>query len=139
MYQGLGYELSQVMPQVIATGLLVETFTAQAPSNAQTTTGAPTGSYVPVSGLINIPCMSAVQSLTGIEPTEIRDLEEILAKAPRHVMLNADYTALLAGWRNGWQAVITYPDGTVTTYMIIGCETDSACTHSRVEVSEVSV
>jgi hypothetical protein len=133
------YEVSQVMKQVISTGLLVERFTAQSPDGIQTSTGAPSGNFANVAGLVNIPCMSSVQSNTGIAPTEIRQLEEILARAPRHVMLNADYTQLLAGWRNGWRAVIAYPDGTVTTYIIMGVETDSQTTHSRVEVSEVSL
>ena len=127
------------MPQVISTGLLDELFTAQKPDGGQTSTGASDGNFLDVPGLINIACNAAVQSSTGISPTEIRELEEILAKAPRHVMLDADYTALLAGWRDGWRAVVTYPNGVVTTYILIGVETDSQTTHTRVELSEVSV
>ena len=133
------YEIEQVMPQVISTGLLDELFTAQKPDGGQTSTGAPSGTFMNVAGLVNIACNSAVQAMTGIAPTEMRELQEILAKAPRHVMLDDDYTALLAGWRDGWQAVITYPNGIVTTYIIMGVETDSQTTHTRLELSEVSV
>lgn len=139
VYQGIQFAIANVMPAVINTGLLVERFTAQKPDDGQTSTGAPDGGYIDVPGLIGIACNSAVQSMVGIDPTEIRQLEDILARAPRHVMLDADYTALLAGWRSGWRAVVTYPDGTVTHYIIMGVETDSVVTHTRVELSEVSV
>lgn len=146
MYQGLAYRISAVMPIVIRTGLLVELFTARRPAidvatgnPAVTSTGALSGNFEDVAGLINIVCNSAVQSMGGIAPTEMRELQEVLKKAPRHVMLDADYTAMLAGWRAGWQAIVAYPDGTITTYIIMGVETDSQTTHTRVELSEVTI
>ena len=139
MYQGLNFEIASVMPQVIDTGLLDSFFTAQAPDGAQTSTGAPSGNYVDVIGLQQIPCNDAVQSTGGISPTEVRELKEIMDKAMRHVMLDAYYPALTVGWRAGWRAVVTLPDGTSQTYDIIGCETDSQVTHTRVELMEVTV
>ena len=139
MYQGLAYELENVMPQVIFTGLLDALFTAMAPDGLTTPAGAPSGNFVPVAGLTNVACNSAVQSMLGIAPTEMRGLEEVLAKAPRHVMLDGDYYALLAGWREGWQCQVTDNTGNTLTYLIMGVESDSQSTHSHVEVSEVSV
>lgn len=127
------------MPLVVATGLLVDVFTAQQPDAGQTSTGANSGGYTNVIGLDSIPCMAAVNSMSTIAPSELRQVKEILDKAPRHVMLDANYPAIIDGWRAGWRAVVVYPDGTSTVYDIIGAETDSQTSHTRVELNKVSV
>ncbi len=54
-------------------------------------------------------------------------------------MLDADYPAIYAGWRDGWRAVIAYPDGRNTIYDIKGAESDAQVTHTRLTLIEVSV
>lgn len=134
MNQSFAPEIAAVMPAVIATGLLNSLMTVQAPDGNLGPSGAQSGVFVEVPGLSNIRCNDAVQSINNIDPTELKDLAEIMDKAPRHVTLDAVYQSLVDGWRNGWRAVV---DGVV--YDIIGAENDSQLTHTRVEVVLVSV
>ena len=139
MYQGLDFQIAGIMNKVIQTGLLRESCVIQEPDGATTSTNAPSGNYVNVVGLDSIFCTSAVESNRNVTPNEERSLPQIEDTALRHVMLDANYPAILAGWRNGWRAIITYPDGTVTAYDIKGAETDSQTTHTRMKLQEVTV
>jgi hypothetical protein len=133
MFQGLDYDIAQVM--VEATDPELDQFpslcTIQEPSGTLGSSGAPSGTYIAVSGLVDIPCKDGVE--TGIQATEARAMAEILAKGLRHVALNAYYSAVITGWRDGWQAVV---DGTV--YNILGVETDSLRTQTRLKLQLVT-
>ena len=117
------------MPQAIATGLFVSLFTAQKPSGNLGPSGAPDGTYVNVSGLVDIPCTAPPPSDARIQATEVRELEVIISSQLKHVLLNGYYPALESGIQSGWQAII---DG--TTYICLGAESDSQGQLTRVEV-----
>lgn len=134
MNQSLQPEILQVMPQAFATGLFVSLATFQQPDGLQGPTGGPSGAYVPVEGLVSIPCMNAPASIALIQATETRSVTDILAKGLRHVALNGYYPAVLTGWRAGWQVAI---DG--VAYDILGAEPDSQRTQTRLELQLVSL
>lgn len=131
MNQGLTYELDAVMPAATLTGLFVSSCTIQQPDGNYGQSGAPSGVFVDVAGLINIPCVDAVPSMMRVQATEAKSLQEILAKGFRHVLLNDYYPQLVEMQTTnegqdvtavslGWRAVI---DG--MNYDILGAEPDS--------------
>jgi len=135
MNQSLSYELDGIMPAVIATGLLVSMFTAQMPSSDLGGTGAPDGTYANVLGLVNIACTAPPYNFsdTSIRADEMKAIPEIAATGPLHVLLDANYPLLNAGWRGGWRCLI---DG--TNYDILGVESDSQSKMTRVSVRLVT-
>ncbi len=135
MNQQISYELDAIMPAVIDTGLLVSLFTAQEPSTVLGGTGAATGAYADVAGLVNIACTAPPYAFgdASIRATEMKTLAEIEAAGFLHVLLDSIYPALDAGWRGGWRAVI---DG--TNYDIMGVEHDSQGKMTRVSVRLVT-
>lgn len=122
-----------VMPQVRATGLLVSLFTARAPSGTMGATGAPSGEYSDVVGLVDIPCTSPPESVGSIRATEMRQVAEIAAAEFHHVLLDDYYPNLDNGWRDGWLCAI---DGTL--FNIKGVESDSQSQMTRVCVDRVT-
>jgi hypothetical protein len=140
MMQGLAADLSAVMPEVIASGLLVSLFTAQAPSGVYGATGAPDGTYANVAGLVNIPCTSPPISDSRLLAGEVKALAEIAASEFHHVLLDAYYPAIDAGWRDGWRCTIASPPDMVPyAFDIKGYEGDSQSKMSRVAVQLVTV
>ncbi len=135
MNQQISYELDAIMPAVIDTGLLVSLFTAQEPSTVLGGTGAATGTYADVAGLVGIACTAPPYAFgdAAIRATEMKTLSEIESAGFLHVLLDSIYPALDAGWRGGWRAVI---DG--TDYDIMGVEHDSQGKMTRVSVRLVT-
>ncbi len=135
MNQSLSYELDGIMPAVIATGLLVSLFTAQAPGSVLGGTGAPDGTYANVLGLVDIRCTAPPYSFsdTGIKADEMKAVPEIAAEGFLHTLLEGYYPLLAAGWRSGWRCLI---DG--TNYDILGVESDSQSKMTRVSVRLVT-
>lgn len=129
MYQGLTQELAMVMPNAVATGLFVSLFTALMPDGGLGPSGAPDNNYIPVTTLTNIPCTAPPPSEARIQSTELKGLEEILASGLKHVLLSGYYPALETANASGWQCLI---DG--VTYDVIGGESDSQKTQTRMEV-----
>lgn len=133
--------IQQVMPAVIATGLLVSLFTAQEPVPTVGPTGAVEFDYVDVAGLVGIPCTAPPPSPTDIQATEVRALEEITASELHHVLLNGYYPTLDAGWRgenaDGKGAWIALIDG--AQYEIAGVESDSQSQMTRLKVKLATV
>ena len=127
MNQAIHYDITQVMPEALATGLFVSLFTAQQPDGVFGSTGAPDGGYINVVGLVNIPCMSPPLSEARISANEMKTIEEVAATELHHVLLNSWYPTLDAGWRNGWRCIV---DG--TAYDILGVESDSQMQMTRV-------
>lgn len=134
-------DVSQVMPAAVATGLFVSTVTVQQWDGTLGASGAPDKSeahWTNISGLINIAAMVAPPS-TGITATENKSAAEILAEGWRHILLDSNYPALLAGWRQGWRLKETNSvTGLTTTYDIRGVEADSQGQMTRVMVQKVT-
>ena len=127
MYQGLTYELEEVMQEAIDTGLFVSLCTIEQPPATVGPSGAidPTAAWPDVAGLIDIPCM-----YEPIKSSERKSLEEILAVNMRHVLLDGYYPTIVARWR----AVI---DG--VTFDILGAEADSQSKMTRMDVQVVAL
>ena len=132
--------IARVMPAAIASGLLVSLCTIQKPAGTYNPGGSPTGDYANVAGLINIPCMDAVESQGSIQATEVQALAEIQSKGIRHVFLSGYYPDIISaatvvtGVGAGWRAVV---DG--IAYDLLGAEPDSQSTQTRLHLQLVSV
>ena len=125
----MGYTLPQVMPAAIATGLFDSLCTIQQPDGILIDAGQPSGNYVNVSGLVNIPCMAPPMSEARIQADEMRALEEIQAMRPLHVLLSGYHPSIEDGVSKGWIAVV---DGEVLT--LLGAESDSQRQMTRLSV-----
>lgn len=133
-YQGLGRDIAAVMPLAVATGLFVSVCSAYAPTGALTASGAPTGTYAPVSGLQNIPCMSAPTSDSRITATETKAESEVISANSNHVLLAGYYPTFPTGTDEAWQVHI---DGVV--FDLLGAESDSQSTQTRLNVQVVQI
>lgn len=135
MYQGIAYDIEQVMPEAVATGLFTSLCTIQALDNTYGPSGAQIQNWVNVPGIIGIPCMDDPPSEGRIQSTEVKDLAEIMNLNLRHVLLSGYYPQILTAWR----AQITEADGvTIINYDIMGAESDSQGQMTRMEVREVT-
>lgn len=82
-------DLDGVMAAALATGLLSSLCTIQQPDGLFGPSGAPSGTYADVSGLVGIRCQAApIGVLSG---TEQRIPPEILSRQPTHVLLESYY------------------------------------------------
>lgn len=136
MNQSLAYEVSQVMPQAVATGSFTSLATIQKPDGLLGPSGAPSGTYTNVPGLVNIPCMDAVPSMARVQATEVKALADIMSKGLRHMLLNGYYPESTPDGQipSYWRAVV---DG--ITYDILGVEHDSQGTQTRLELQLVTL
>ena len=125
MNQGIQYEISQVMPQAYAIGLFVSLCTIQRPSGNLDAAGYPDGAWANVAGLVNIPCMDAPPSQARVQSTEIKGLAETLAVAPRHVLLNGYFPAIVPQDRAVVDSVV---------FDVLGSESDSQSGQTRMEL-----
>jgi hypothetical protein len=133
IYQGLQLEIAAVMPAALATGLFVSLATFQAPDGLTGSSGEPSNAYINTD-LVDIPCMNAPISDARIEALELKALQEIEASSLRHVLLNAWYPQIEDGAANGWRCVV---DG--VTYDLLGSESDSQGTQTRIELKLASI
>lgn len=127
------------MPRAVATGLFVSVCTIKAPSGTFGPSGAPDGSYVTVAGLEAIACMDAPTSIIRITAAEAETMEMSTSEDTEHVLLDTRYPTLEAGWRAGWHAELTGPDGTERVVDIIGVECDSQFQMTRMRVQKFSI
>jgi hypothetical protein len=143
--QSLTYEIDNVMIEAIATNLFTSLATIQSPdleiNPDGTTTGTGSNTYSNV--YVDIPCMDTAPSSMRVQATEVRDLQEIMSKGFRHVLLNqyfADAPAVVGnpvqpGWSGkGYRMIV---DG--IPYTILGGENDSQNQMTRVELQLVTV
>ena len=128
IYQGLSYEIAGVIPAVSHAGLWPSLCTIQQPTGALGASGAPANTFQDVAGMVNIPCTDAPPMPSRIQSTEVKALEEIMARQIRHVVLSGPYPALEAGVAAGWRAVIDE-----VVYDIMGAEGDSHAQMTRME------
>ena len=128
----LAYEISQVIVEAVATGLFVSVCSIQQPSGLLTADGSPDGTWTAVAGMQGIACMNAPTSEIRITADEKKTSREIESDNNAHV--------LLAGWypqiqtQTNWRAVI---DG--APYDILGAESDSQMTMTRMKIIKVTV
>ena len=134
MNQNLTYEINAVMPAALNTLLFPSLCTIQQPDGNFNPDGTPSNAFVNISGLVNIPCIDSVPSIARVQATEVKDLEEIMSKAYRHVLLNDYYLALNTAAGLGWRAIV---DG--VTYDLLGGEPDSQSQMTRLELQLVTV
>jgi hypothetical protein len=124
--------VSQVMPKVVASGLLVSTCVIQAPSGAVTAYNQPDGTFVDI---LTAQCEDAPLGFGGgIDANETKQLSDTLAGGYRHVFLAAYYPQIPTGTGSGWRAVI---DGTV--YDLLGAENDSQRSQTRLRLQLVTI
>jgi hypothetical protein len=131
MNQDFSYEFAAVVPTVVAAGLCVSLCTIRMPDGLLVDAGQPSGTYVDVPGLVDIPCVAPPMNEARLQATEIKALEEIQAFSPKHVWLSGYFPQLDPGpgVEQGWIAVI---DGNV--YDIMGAEPDSQKQMTRMGV-----
>lgn len=136
MYQGIQADIDAVMVEAVATGLFVSLCTIQQPDGIVDPAGAPSGDFVDVSGLVNIPCMNAPLDDGSIAATEAKELEEIASKGFKHILLNGYYPQATPDDQipTNWRAIIDS-----VTYDILGVEHDSQHQMTRMEVELVQV
>jgi len=132
MQQGFSYALSAIMPLAVQTGLFISLATFYAPVQTQGVTGNFIGTFAAVSGMVNIPCMDAPD---GFSATERKSVPDVLAERFRHVLLTGWYPlASNAAAGLGWQVDV---DG--TRYDLLGAESDSQHTMTRLKLQRVTV
>lgn len=127
-------QIQSVMPTVIASGLLVSLCTIQQPDGNTGPTGGPSGVYVNVAGIVNIPCIAAPLEVASIQATEMKAVEEIAATAPLHVLLDGWFPQIENGVAAGWIAVI---DG--TSFDLLGAESDSQGQMTRLKLKVTQI
>jgi len=128
--QSLIFDLQETIDTVATMGLFVSLCTIQRRPNppAVDASGWPTytSDYTNVAGLVNIPCMDAVEATAkpdkyGVARTPV----EFQTMAYYHILLNGYYPAIL-------QRDVAIVDG--TTYMIEAVESDSQHVMTRLAV-----
>ena len=129
MQQGLGYEIAAVMPTALASGLFVSLCTIEQPDGVLIDAGQPSGNYVPVAGMINIPCMAPPESSIRINASEVKSEANIQSFSELHVLLNGWFPALEDGVSMGWRAIV---DG--VSFDVMGAESDSQGQMTRMVV-----
>ena len=145
-YQGIQDDINQVMREVIASGVQVSTIQFQKPDGTFGPSGAPSGNFINVPGLVDkftgssaITCMDSPLAPGTISALEAKALTEIESQGIRHVSLNGYYPAVVANWQSenadmNWRAVISG-----VKYEVFGVETDSQHTQTRVKLRIVLV
>jgi hypothetical protein len=118
-----------VMTAAVASGLFVSLCTIQQPDGVLIDAGQPSGVFVNVDGLVNIPCTAPPEANVRITASEVKSQENIQSFSELHVLLDSWYPALENGVAMGWRAVI---DG--VPYDVMGAESDSQGVITRMVV-----
>ena len=132
--------IPSVMVRANASGLFVSLCSIMQPDGVLIDAGQPSGNYIPVTGLQNIPCTAPPMSTVRLQAQEIRSMDDIQAMSPQHVLLSGWYPTIRLGVSQGWIAQI---DG--DTYILapgltlMGAESDSQSQMTRLAVRFASV
>lgn len=143
MYQGLDYDFDGVMEAAADSGLYTWLCTITQPPAVFGPSGAPdpTAAYVPVAGLIDLPADVSPSGIgEAVQPTEVKELAEILEKNILHVSFLGFYPTIQQDWR----ALMRQPDGQggylpAIEYDIVGTENSSQQRQTRLSVQVVTV
>lgn len=140
MNQGIDGSIKAVMAEVLKSGLLSSLCTITVPPHVYDAGGAPdpAAPYLPLAMHQNIPCTDPPLSI-GDTPaaSELKDLAEIMAKNSLHVLLGGFYPAIIPDYR-ALIAPKSNPSATVE-YDIVGVESDSQNTQTRLAVQRVTI
>ena len=131
--------IAGVMPAARATGLFVSLATFQVPSGVVFDNGMPDGSYIDFAGLVGIQCQNAPSGGAGgnIQATQVKAQPEDLFLNKSHVLLAGFYPDAETAWRLGGRMIV---DGLIyANGDILGVESDSQSTQTRVEVRVATV
>jgi len=146
MYQGIEADLQQAATEAFDSGLYVSTIQFKQPDGNFGPSGAPSGDYVNVPGLVDlitgvsaIGCMDSPLSPGTISALEAKSLTDIESEGIRHVSLNGYYPQVVSNWQGenenmNWRAVIDS-----VNYEVFGVERDSQKTQTRVKLRIVLV
>ena len=118
-----------VVPLVVNSGLADSLCSIMQPDGVLIDAGQPSGNYLPIDGLQNIPCTAAPMSSVRLQATEVRAMDDIQSFAPLHVWLSGYFPTIKQGVSQGWVAMI---DG--ETLMLLGAESDSQRQMTRLAV-----
>ena len=140
--QALLTDVDGVMTLAVATGLFRSLCTIKAPDGNLGASGAPSGTYVTVSGLSGIVAMDAPapEQVGPISGSESKSLADVLSLSARHVLLERYFPELspATNWGDvGWIAEMTDRTGNVTVYDITGADADSQQTQTRLRLQKV--
>lgn len=127
------------MPQAVATGLFSSLASFTAPPTTQGPTGNPTGAFVAITGLQDLACMDAPESIGRPSVNEAKSIPDIEAARYRHVLLSACYPQLRDGAGLAWRCAVVDSLGNSTLYDLLGAEDDSQSTQTRVKLQKVTV
>lgn len=132
----LAIAVEAVMPRYRASGLMQSLCTIQKPANADT--GADSGVYTDVSGLVDIPCMNAPENIggAGVTATEVKALDQTASLELRHVLLDDYYPQLSPTTNWGDLGLIAVVDG--VAFDLLGAENDSQRTQTRLKLRKVT-
>jgi hypothetical protein len=122
----IAQSVAAVMPLALSTGLFVSLCTIQRPDGVLIDAGQPSGNFVNVAGLVNIPCMAPPEANVRITASEVKSEQNIQSFSELHVLLNGWYPSIEDGVAMGWRAVI---DG--SAFDLMGAESDSQGTQTR--------
>lgn len=134
--------IQDVMAEARASGLFVSTCSFYQPDGLYDQ-GTPSGNYVIVSALSNIPCMCAPFAIAAPGVTEDKKLEYTLSINANHLLLDDDYSDVTwtgtdgntyTGPQTQMRAYVTNALGVLTIYDILGPEEDSQSTQTRLKV-----
>ena len=141
MLQSIGYDLAQAAAEAFNSGLLSALCSIQTLNASFGPSGAPANTWTDVSGMTNLACQVAVPSANAVQATEVKALEEIMAKSIRHVLLGGYFPTLKRLKQAGQvRALITLPgDATQYAFEILGSEDDSQGTMTRFECEWVTL
>jgi hypothetical protein len=137
MNQDLSYELTQVMPQAVGTGLFssIATFYDRIGGDTpqQDAMGQVDQTLVPVTGLQNIVCMFSVQM--PLKPDQSggrRTMQDLQEDTDRHLLLDTYYAGILARY-------LVNVDGDLYEITPGAVEHDSQYTQTRLAVRRFSL
>ena len=137
MLQTNAYALSNIVPAVILTGLVVSQCSVFGQDGKKGPTGAPSGNYSNKI-LDSVGCVNSVPREGSIEATDQRAVKQIESEGFRHVWLTGPYYPIIFPLlQQGLQAQVTDPDGT-TTYNLYGAEPDSQGRMCRLRLKVIS-
>jgi hypothetical protein len=145
MNQSLVLDFAGVIQSVVDAGLMVSTVTFKAPPTTLDATGAPSGPYTNVSGLVAIQCMDAPDKpgANTLSAWEKDNPAEVDSFARRHLLLDGYYALLspATNWGDvGWKAEVTNTlTGEQQFYDVHGAEADSHQSQTRVCLQRATV
>jgi hypothetical protein len=134
-------DAAQAVTTAFQSGFLSGLCTIQTLNTTQGASGAPDNTWTAYPGLIGIPCQIAVPSANAVQATEVRALEELMAKSVRHVLLGGFFPILKQLAQGGQcRALITMAnDAAVYVFQLLGAEDDSQGQMTRFECEWVSL